>query len=219
VACVGIDLKGHVDAWRQAALPWASAGEQERAARFHRHLDAVRHLVGRALARALLARELGVARLSGEFVGNPWGKPGLPDCGIEFSISHSGDAVWVALCRGVAVGIDVESRDAVADPHALAEVFHPSERAALLALPAAEAQDAFLRCWTRKEAVVKALGEGLSRPLASFCVETGEVERNWLVEAPRGAAASWTVADLPAAAGYRVSVAAPAPGLTITWHY
>jgi len=50
----------------------------------------------------------------------------------------------------------------------MADVFHPAERAALLELPAADVQSAFLRCWTRKEAVIKALGEGLSRPLGRF---------------------------------------------------
>lgn len=179
-------------------------------------MDAVRHVVGRALVRSLLSRELGVAALSAEFLANPWGKPELPGCGIEFSISHSGNAVWVALCRGIAVGIDVESQDAVADPHGMADVFHPAERAALLELPAADVQSAFLRCWTRKEAVIKALGEGLSRPLGSFCVRTDACAGDWLTKMPEGGVAGWTVVDLPVAAGYHASVAAMAPGLAMT---
>lgn len=219
LACFGIDLKDNAEGWWTAALPWATAGEEARARRFHRRMDALRHIVGRALVRSLLSRELGVAAASAEFVANPWGKPALPGCGIEFNISHSGNAVWVALCRGIAVGIDVESGEAVADPHGLAQVFHPAERAALGELPAEEVPGAFLRCWTRKEAVIKALGEGLSRPLASFLVRTGECAGGWLAEAPEGGGAGWTVADLPLLAGCRASVAAMVPGLTVTWHY
>lgn len=219
LACFGIDLKEQAEAWWAVALPWATAGEQARARRFHRRMDALRHIVGRALVRSLLSRELGAAAASAEFVVNPWGKPALPGCGIEFSISHSGDAVWVALCRGIAVGIDVESGESVDDPLGMAQVFHPAERDALGELPAEEATGAFLRCWTRKEAVIKALGEGLSRPLASFLVRTGECAGGWLVEAPEGAGMGWTVADLPPLAGCRASVAAMAPGLTVTCRY
>lgn len=218
LACVGIDLKDHAEGWWAAALPWVTAGEQAGGRRFHKRMDAVRHLVGRALIRAMLSRELGVAALSAEFVANPWGKPELPGSGFEFSISHSGDAVWVALCRGIAVGIDVERADAATDSHALAEVFHPVECATIQLLPAAEAQGAFLRCWTRKEAVIKALGEGLSRQLSSFCVWTDERSRDWLAEAPETTAAGWTSADLPVAAGYHASVAVMAPGFTINCH-
>lgn len=218
LACFGIDLKDDAEGWWEAALPWVTAGEQVRARRFRQRMDALRHVVGRALVRSLLSRELGVAALSMEFIANPWGKPALPGCGIEFSISHSGNAVWVALCRGIAVGVDVESQDAVADPHGMADVFHPAERAALLELPSADAQSAFLRCWTRKEAVIKALGEGLSRPLASFCVRTDECAGDWLREVPEGGITGWTTADLPVAAGYHASVAAMAPGLAVTCH-
>lgn len=218
LVCVGIDLRGNAEGWWAAALPWVTVDEQARARRFRQRMDVVRHLVGRALIRTLLARELGVAALSAEFVANPWGKPTLPGSGFEFSISHSGNAVWVALSRGIAVGIDVERADTATDPHALAEVFHPAERAALLLLPADEAQSAFLRCWTRKEAVIKALGEGLSRPLSSFCVRTDERASDWLVEVPEAMAEGWTSADLPVSTGYHASVAAMAPGFPITCH-
>ena len=218
LVCVGIDLKGNAEDWWAAALPWVTTDEQTRARRFHQRMDVVRHLVGRALIRVLLAREFGAAALSAEFVANPWGKPTLPGSGFEFSISHSGNAVWVALCRGFAVGIDVERADTVTDPHALADVFHPTERAELLLLPAVEAQCAFLRCWTRKEAVVKALGEGLSRPFSSFCVRTDECASDWLVEVPEAKAEGWTSADLPVSTGYHASVAVMAPCFPITCH-
>lgn len=212
-------MKEQAESWWASAMPWATVGELARAQRFHRRMDAVRHVVGRAMVRSLLSRELGLAAVSAEFAANHWGKPALPGCGIDFSISHSGNVIWVALCRGIAVGIDVESKDAVIDPYGMAELFHQAERAALFELPAADAKSAFLRCWTRKEAVIKALGEGVFRSLASFCVRTDECAGRWLVEAPECGGVGWTTADLPGSVGCQASVAAMAPGLGITCHY
>jgi len=215
VLCIGIDLRDTAEDWQEAALPCVTASEIARAQRFRQPMDATRHLVGRALVRALLARELGTATLQAEFTANPWGKPALPNCGIEFSISHSGMAVWVALCRGTPVGIDVELENSGTDPHALSDILHPAERAELLALPMQEARAAFFRCWTRKEAIVKALGEGLSKPLSGFRVHTGSRSGDWLIEAPSIPGAGWSTADLAAAPGQYASVAAIASGLTI----
>lgn len=199
-------------------MPWVSSAELAHAQRLRHRQDAILHLVGRALLRTLLARELGMAMLTAEFSANRWGKPVLPGSGLEFSLSHSGNAVWVALCRGIAVGIDVEKTDTAIDPHAFAEILHPAEHAELLMLSKNEAQSAFLRCWTRKEAVIKAIGEGLQRPLASFRVRTDELIGDWIAEAPDVPVAGWSAADLPAPSGYRVSVAAMAPGLSISSH-
>jgi len=212
--CVGLDLKNGAEAWREAAQPWVTAGELARARRFHHRIDGTRHLVGRAVVRSLLGRAGGAA-VPAEFTVNPWGKPAWPGCGFEFSISHSGDAIWVAFCRDAAVGIDVEAPSAAIDPQALAASLHPAERAELAGLADPEARTAFLRCWVRKEATLKALGEGLARPLSSFRVRTDARSRDWLAEAPQVGTASWTTADLRAADGYQVSVAATAPGLSV----
>lgn len=218
LSCVGIDLGEDVDTWHTTALSCVTVGEQAHARRYRRQLDATRHLVGRALVRALLARELGLASLAAEFTLNPWGKPMLPACAWAFNIAHAGQHVWVALGRGADVGIDVEAEDAASDPYAESAVLHLAERTALLQLNRRAAQLAFLRCWTRKEAIVKALGEGLSRPLSSFRVDLGDAPRDWLAEAPLATVAGWTVADLPLGAGYHASVAATAPGLPIACH-
>ena len=199
-------------------MPWVSAREMATALRYRRRQDAVRHVVGRALTRALLARELGIPKLTEEFSTNAWDKPVLPASGIEFSISHSGSFVWTAVSRAGAIGIDIERVDAAVDYHDLAGIFHPAECSAIRALPAQLARDAFYRCWTRKEAVVKALGEGLSRPLTSFRVLTDVAASNWLVAPPPTAAKGWTCLDLPSTAGYHVSVAAMSPELTIAFH-
>jgi len=218
VICVEVDLGRDMEAWWVLVRPRISAGESARALRYQRRQDAVRHAVGRALARTLLARELGMPKLTEEFSTNAWGKPALPASGLEFSISHSGNVVWTAVSRVGSVGIDVERVDATADHHDLAGIFHPVECSAIRALPARAARDAFHRCWTRKEAVVKAMGVGFSRPLSTFRVLTDVAAADWLVEPPVAAAKGWTCIDLPSTAGYHASVAAMSPNLTITSH-
>lgn len=213
VVCIILDMAGNDGAWLDAARPHVSSGELARAARFQRRRDAAQHLVGRALARTLLAQALGRAAFVEEFAVNPWGKPAHPPSGLEFSISHSGDWVLLALSRGTAVGIDVEHAAAVGDPYSLAEIFHPAECAAIRAQPPASAQEAFLRCWVRKEAVIKALGQGFAQPLNAFRVRVDACSGGWLEEAPETAVEGWTCADLPLAAAYHASVAAGKGGL------
>jgi len=216
VLCIGTDLRRNAEAWREAALPCVALSEIGRAQRFRQPLDAIRHLIGRALVRTLLARELGMEKLLTEFTTNPWGKPALPGCGIEFSITHSGTAVFAAFCRGIPVGIDIEKEDRYTDLHALSDLFHPAERAELLVLSMRQARTAFFRCWTRKEAIVKALGKGLSNPLSGFRVHTGDCISGWLIEAPQPGGVGWTTADLPVCRGNHVSIAAMAPGLSLS---
>ena len=214
--CIEIDLARDLEAWWEVATPWISARETATALRYYQRLDAVRHAVGRAVTRMLLARELGIPKLTEEFLTNAWDKPFLPASGLEFSISHSGRFVWTAISRAGAIGIDIERVDATVDHHDLAAIFHPVECSNIRALSGPAARDEFFRCWTRKEAVVKALGEGFSRPLTDFRVLTDVTVRDWLAESPMAEAKDWTCADLPSIAGYNVSVAAMCPKLTIT---
>ena len=214
--CVGIDLKGVFDNGWAMLAPFVTDTEMERAKRFHRHQDGTSHLVGRGLVRILLSKHNGISIVPEEFQTNSWGKPALPESGVEFSISHAGDLVWVALCRSAAVGIDVEELNKIVAPHDLCKVFHPLECAEIQGLPEDEAKVAFLRCWTRKEAVVKALGQGLSAALDNFRVRTDEADKDWLIERPVGVSANWTCADLPFGKGYQVSLAAMAPQLPVT---
>ena len=149
--CIEIELGRDLEAWWDVAAPWVSAREAATALRYHRRRDAVRHVVGRSLARILLACELGIPQLTEEFSTNAWGKPVLPESGMEFSISHSGRFVWAAVSRAGAIGIDIERVDTSVDHHDLAGIFHPVECSTIRALPARAARDAFYRCWTRKD--------------------------------------------------------------------
>jgi len=219
IVCVGVLLDGDPADWIAAATPFATAGEITRAKRFVHAKDAARHLVGRALARRVLSASL--ARPLGDFPPGPWGKPGVTGVSpfgtpaIDFSLSHSGDVVLAAFCRDAAVGVDVELSRPLPDVLDLASQLHPRESAAILAVPPSERVAAFYRSWTRKEAVLKALGRGLSLPLDGFVTLSEPAASDWLSAPPEGVAfpAAWTTRDVDVGAGRQCSVAATAAGL------
>ena len=128
--------------------------------------------------------------------------------------------VWTAFCREAPVGIDVEEERDIPDLPDLAAQLHPEEQADLRLLPLHRRKTAFYRCWTRKEAVLKALGTGLCQPLHSFRVSTGAEAENWILSLPEGARPTpeacprlpqyWTSRDIPSPAACRCSLAAGA---------
>ncbi|RFB73109.1 MULTISPECIES: 4'-phosphopantetheinyl transferase superfamily protein [unclassified Herbaspirillum] len=198
VLCIGVTLAPELLSAVQACChAYTSASEQERAARFLHAADAVRHLYGRALLRRA-AIAYGVMSGVQEFDVNPWGKPVLPGValhGLQGNVSHSGAQIWVALARGFDVGIDIESAQAPDDFLDIASAFHPQEQQSIR--EAQDAPQAMMRCWSRKEAVAKAVGLGLSLPLESYAVDSGVATTGWLRHAPAGTnIADWHCADL-----------------------
>jgi 4'-phosphopantetheinyl transferase len=149
--------------------------ERERLARYRSEDDRQRFLTGCVLAKTVLARYTGrpVAGISFDRTcgqcGRPHGKPVLAGEGPAHSVSHSGDLVAVAVARDP-VGVDVEQLDSrrraegtASDPDALARmVLSGPEQAALAAIRPSSRARQFLVAWTRKEAVTKATGDGLS---------------------------------------------------------
>ncbi|WP_374289819.1 4'-phosphopantetheinyl transferase superfamily protein [Desulfovibrio desulfuricans] len=217
VLCVGLHLQD-MSAWPDCCRAFTTAYEQRTARRFAQVADAARHMAGRALARRMLHALTGQSMVD-DFASTPHGKPFYPLTTAEFSISHSGDMVWVALCRSTPVGIDVEKMRPLPDAADLTGQLHPHERQALLALPETELETAFYRCWTRKEALLKAVGTGLSTPLQDCCVRIDQQDDNWVLRAPTPAAGQWTSRDLAVADGYQCSVAAQSPRLHLEVHH
>jgi len=159
------------------------AGERSRAARF-RH-DAARRafVIGHALVRVGLAKLTGRSARSWEFRTGRHGRPEpilrRDEPLIRFSLSHSHDVVAVALSVEHDIGVDIERVDN--RMHLPNDALAPGEKRYLAGLPKQRADAAFFHIWTLKEAYLKALGTGLSRPLASFEVSLSPMaitERN-----------------------------------------
>ena len=184
-----------------------SGDERERACRFKFDRDARRFMVARSALRRVLGGYLGLAPHGVAFTYGAHGKPALDGnrAALSFNLSHSGDVAVVAVGWDRAVGVDVEQYRPLPDLAALAaRSFAPRERAVLDALPEAERPAAFFRCWTRKEAFIKATGQGLAQPLDAFVVSLGpdEPARFLDIDGDPGALARWTLYDVQPPPGY-----------------
>ncbi len=138
-----------------------------------------RFTVARASLRLLLGRYLASDPAAIEFTYGPRGKPSLAagGGGLRFNLAHSEDLAVYAIARGHEVGVDVERIREVPDLERIARrFFAPEERAVLASLPAADRLRSFYLAWTRKEAYIKAVGDGLHIPLDSFSVSLGPRE-------------------------------------------
>lgn len=209
----------HVWHWRHEAafvtgpdpyLP-LSGDERARAARYLVDKARVEFVATRSALRQILGTYLNAPAESISFRYSERGKPSLDlNPGIGFNISHSEGLSVLAISRGHDIGVDVEWIRADVEAAALAErFFSPSERDRLLRLSENEIQPAFFRCWTRKEAYIKARGDGLSLALDSFDVslEPG-VTSALLRTRPRATEAQkWIVSDLGLATGYAAALA------------
>jgi 4'-phosphopantetheinyl transferase len=150
-----------------------SDDEWARAFRFVFARDRQRFIAAHAALRSLLAAHTGLGCAFLEFRTGAFGKPALVEpSGVAFNLSHSQSVALIAIDDGTApaeIGVDVELLRPMPDAQALADnYFSPAERRALAALPATERDRAFLACWTRKEACLKASGLGLSVDTRSF---------------------------------------------------
>jgi 4'-phosphopantetheinyl transferase len=196
-----------------AAARLVDDAERTRAARFVREADRARHLLGRALARTLLARRLGAAPASLRLVADADGKPALDGAGPAFNLSHSGDWIACALADDAAVGVDVqETTPSMARPDDFGRVFGPRERARIDDAPDEAARiAAFARAWARKEALLKAVGVGLQLKLDDVDIVDGDGGPRWDAPAePRSAAAlagAWTLRDVALDARHACAVA------------
>jgi 4'-phosphopantetheinyl transferase len=131
-----------------------------------------RFVVARSRLRSLLGQHLCLDPAALVFVLNEYGKPSVVQApSVYFSLSHSGDRALLAISDTLVVGADLEQVRPLAHLELARRNFHPQEIAAIESQPTEGAQrQAFFRIWTLKEAVVKALGKGLSIPLDSFSV-------------------------------------------------
>jgi 4'-phosphopantetheinyl transferase len=195
-------------------LDLLSADERERAERFHFAKDRRHFIAARVLLRTLLGRYLSLPPQRLSFSYSPYGKPALAGEGesraLRFNVSHSYGLALYAVAREREVGVDVEyiRHDVVSD--SIAEHFFSArEVATLRSLPAELQPRAFFNCWTRKEAFIKARGDGLSFPLDQFEVSLDPQEPAALVSirSDRREASRWSLQALPVEEGYVAALA------------
>lgn len=145
-----------------ATAKYLSEDERLRAARFYFERDRVRFIVGRGVLRILLGQYLGREPARICFSYNAQGKPFVSG-GVEFNLSHANDLMLLAVTREMPVGIDVETGRTNLNVKEIAARFFLQEEFQMLEnLPEPERMEYFLRQWTRKEALVKAIGTGIA---------------------------------------------------------
>lgn len=191
----------------EAAYAILSPDERTRADRFVFEKHRRRFIAARARLRAVLGSFLGTDPRAIAFRYGAKGKPELAapfeDRGLRFNLSHSEDRALVALAEGRELGADVEAVRAVRHGPAVARrFFSEEEQRGLAGLHGGAWDEAFFRCWTRKEAVIKAIGDGLSYPLRSFST-VGD------------AVGPWRLHDLDAGRGFQAALAVEGAGAWI----
>jgi len=192
-----------------------SNDETARAARFRFVRDRRAFVVSRAALRLLLGAYLKAEPETLAFELGAHGKPHIAGATrVHFNVSHSGGLALAAFATGCEIGVDVEAIRTLPDRDAVARrFFHAEEAADLAALPERERDGAFFSCWTRKEALLKASGAGLTAPLDRFRVNliAGEPARVLHVDGDTELAFRWNLHALPLDAGYAGAVAYRGP--------
>jgi 4'-phosphopantetheinyl transferase len=196
-----------------------SEDEAARADRFHFAHDRNHFIVARGMLRVILGRYLRRPPAGLRFDYNAYGKPELRAAAdgsrLRFNLSHAAGVALYCVADGRRVGVDVEYvREGAAYEEIAGHFFSERERASLAALPPEARARAFFNCWTRKEAYIKARGEGLSIPLDSFDVSLSPGEpvallctRDDALEASR-----WSLRELALGPDYVAAVAAEGAG-------
>lgn len=188
-----------------------SEKEKTRAQRFVKEEHRLRFIAAHVGLREILSYYVGVPPQEIDFYQNAHGKPYLrQDSTIQFNMSDSHELALYAVTLQQEVGVDIEWMRPNVDIKGIARrFFSPAEREALLALPEDRQLEAFYRCWTRKEAYIKVIGQGLSFPLDGFEVglEPEGMQNLLSVKEDIQAARRWALGSLPAPGGYAAALA------------
>ncbi|MDD9820370.1 MAG: 4'-phosphopantetheinyl transferase superfamily protein [Nitrospira sp.] len=214
---------GHIHVWRgmvdlpparlQACQDTVSTDEQARAQRLTTSKHRRRFIAARGMLRHILSRYLRMPPRDLRFGVGPYGKPfldypaGQP---LYFNMAHSHHRAVYAVSRDFEVGIDLEGNRDRTDYRRLAErICSPAELTTLQQLPQDTHQAAFLTCWTRKEAFVKAEGTGLAFPLKHLTVSFAPDDPPHIlhIQGRPPVENQWSLVDLPLEKGFWGAVA------------
>jgi len=188
-----------------------SRDEKLRAGRFHFERDRRRFIVARGMLRLLLGSHIHIAPTAIAFAYSKHGKPLVAGntAQIHFNVSHSEECALYAISRSCRLGVDIECLNRDADWHGLAKrFFTDNEYIALQNLNASSRKRAFLACWTRKEAIIKATGDGLTLALDQFEVTVEPDVEPQILSAAYLTIADWKLYAADVGNGYVATVAA-----------
>lgn len=206
IGALAAEADGHLAAF--------SVPERERVARAATARARATFKASRWALRKTLARYLACAPGAIVLSEGRYGKPHLSGGGLEFNVTHSGSHLLIAVSDG-AVGIDLETGLAFASLEDFCRQLAPREAATILAAAgAAERTALLLRCWSRKEAVSKAIGLGLALPLRSYAVPLAPTAGLPFEIAGHG---RWWLRDLPAPTGSHAALASARPLRSVTF--
>jgi 4'-phosphopantetheinyl transferase len=215
--CVALDVPPETSAGLDVTL---SHDERNRSARLRFARDRRRFIAARGVLRDLLGRYLGTRPGQIRFTYNAFGKPELsPEFGsrLRFNLSHSADLALIAITTEAGIGVDLEYIRPQPDHAEIARsFFSAAEVDQLNRLPSPLHTLAFFGCWTKKEAYVKACGEGLAIPLTSFSVPMATDPTHTLVDLGR----PWSLYTLQPVPGYVGALAIEGTGWRLSqWHW
>lgn len=210
-----------IDIWRVPLNPTArqtgqfldclSKQEKQRAEQFSFPDKRIQFVTTRARLRQCLALATGIPVTEIQIETGASGKPLLSGAtDIQFNVSHTHGLALIAVTRGQSLGIDVERLRDSTDHVRLAEnYFSAAERTAIISLPKASLVAPFFACWTRKEAVVKAIGTGIAHGLDSFDVSTDpEISQcQTRLHSEDGSVHTWCIDTVPCGEGFAGAVA------------
>ena len=224
--CASLDVPAETSARLYATL---TPDEHTRSARFRFERERQRFMVARGVLRDLLGRYLQTQPGQIRFVYNAFGKPDLgPDFAnrLTFNVSHSAGLALIAIATASNVGVDLEYIGAQSDCADIARCFFSAAEADyLIALPSHLYAEAFFSCWTKKEAYLKAYGEGLAIPLNSFSVPLTTDPAHTPVDLhvasnDIGPAKRWSLYTLRPAPGYAGALAIEGSGWRLShWQW
>jgi 4'-phosphopantetheinyl transferase len=211
----------------ESLLRILSVDELERASKFHFEKDKKRFIASRGILRKILSHYLGVSPQMIRFEYTFYGKPVLASKSGEatlcFNLSHSNEFALYAVCQGKNIGIDIERvRDDVSVEQISQKFYSHNEISALENICKNDRFKLFFEYWTRKEALVKAIGKGISFPMeqCDVSLKTGSVLSSVIVHGNNVECSCWYVQDLFPSHGYVAAIAVDCSDCNIScFHY
>lgn len=203
-----------------------SYDEHKRTSQYHFEKDRKNFIIARGILRSIISRYLLITPEEIKFSYNAYGKPYLNPKNngpLYFNISHSADLILYIFSKNNEVGIDVENIHPIDNFENIAEqFFSPRENIKLKSVPASLRLNSFFKCWTRKEAFIKAIGNGLSYPLHEFDVSLLPNEPATLLKVQRDPylSSQWSLKALTPYPGYEAAFIFKVPCENIKyWQY